>query len=887
MSQSQLVRIFILLTLSLVACDPGQPVAVSPMDAGVDVDMQPVQQDQAVPDLGVDLAVEVDALTVDASLPDYVEDLEPNIPPESMKVTVTGDGDLFRLYWWRGGRMWQRAFTANFEAALGDEERIETVVDHAAPTFLRFIPPYTEPTRVLRPTTWPNDEAGYLVMFQDDAWQSYHLSSSDQSALLFTSDALKFADHNFGPTAPSSAIIAGVVDGRVQTVQPTLPAVLKPVGERDAPLPVDIAPMGHLWLLGYSDGHCASFTSAEGMGDEVGNWRCFADSDTHILGRASLASDDQGPAMVSHRAHTLHVWDPRPGLVTNPWLINPTFEMSQEGMVSTALPEGWGMHEALGHQVLDLGDYTVTFHGRQAQTLVYIATSEETTYWVLVSRSRIVVVEKLPAAISALLVLNTEPVHLLWDGVEGRLNAVPLSLYAQEPLLSTAPNACASRSPESCGLADADCDGDAEGGICCPFVYAHSDVSTLSETGAFEGPWFVSKSDLGALLAVHRAGRIELMHATNQSDQCFACVSGVGPIALFTHTDAVVAVVSSSADGGVDCPSACSVINVVQTETPLDGSDEDPETDEDVAGVDENSGGSAGEPPTPDDETEAVTSSVSDLLIVHPTPGQLVVQPLECEAHLLESAGTDDGVRILAFCLDRALEYQVLEGVLSETPLTIDIGVEPAVWVGPQTKRIIGGRYVAQWLTAHGDDLTLKAWSFGVDGLIEDVVPEVLSTLPVEGRLLPIRRPITEIGLITRISQDHQRLELLSGHQWVNIPSHLWVQSIQFSKYEDFALTVAALRDPTQPGFDPIEQTLAVYGHDLGGIDSPWGQYLELESSAILGYSFQGAILPEWSHYSLEPNVWWSVGRDNVSPTVKRLGLSCEPTTRLEAQKSE
>ena len=166
-------------------------------------------------------------------------------------------------------------------------------------------------------------------------------------------------------------------------------------------------------------------------------------------------------------------------------------------------------------------------------------------------------------------------------------------------------------------------------------------------------------------------------------------------------------------------------------------------------------------------------------------------------------------------------------------------------------------------------------------------MPEVLVTLPLEARQLPIRFPITENGLITRLADANKRLEFLHDHQWINVPSHLWVESIQFSKYEDFALTVAALRDPTQPGFDPIEQTLAVYGHDLGGVDSPWGQHIELESSPILGYSFQGAILPEWSHYALDPNVWWSVGRDNVAPTIKRLGLNCEPTTRLEAQKSE
>ena len=96
-------------------------------------------------------------------------------------------------------------------------------------------------------------------------------------------------------------------------------------------------------------------------------------------------------------------------------------------------------------------------------------------------------------------------------------------------------------------------------------------------------------------------------------------------------------------------------------------------------------------------------------------------------------------------------------------------------------------------------------------------------------------------------------------------------------------ISVVALRDPTEPGFDPIEQTLAVYGHDLSGIDSPWGQYLELESTPSLVF-FQAA--PEWSHYDLEPNIWWSVGRDNVPPTIKRLGLACQPTSRLGSKGS-
>ena len=151
---------------------------------------------------------------------------------------------------------------------------------------------------------------------------------------------------------------------------------------------------------------------------------------------------------------------------------------------------------------------------------------------------------------------------------------------------------------------------------------------------------------------------------------------------------------------------------------------------------------------------------------------------------------------------------------------------------------------------------------------------------------MPIRMPILIDGLVTRKRTDIMRLEYLFDGDWRTVPSHLWARDIRFSKFEDFAISLTELRDPTAAGFDPIEQTLAVYAHDLSGIDSPWGQVLELESSPILGYSFQGAILPEWDHYSLEPDIWWAIGRDTVAPTIKRLGLSCQSTTRLTEQKS-
>ncbi|MGB0647166.1 MAG: hypothetical protein ACPGQS_08315 [Bradymonadia bacterium] len=860
------ISLFVVL---LVGCDPGQPVSVTPRDAAMVAD-QALEIDQDIPDMSVDAQV-VDMAAADAALPDYVEDLEPSVQPPATDLAVTGTGDLFRLFWWRGGRAWQRDVVIRRSTSLTDEEQIETLIDQSEPEFLRFVPPYEEGMNVLRPSAWPADEAGYLIAKFGDVWRSVHLSSQSDVPLPMTSDAVRLTEHDFGPSEPSSALVVGVVDGRVQTALASTPETTKPVGQRDAPLPVAVGPMGHLWLLAYGDGHCTSFTSESGMGEEVGNWRCFADSNTRLLGRGTLASDSSGPVLVSHTEHALHIWDPRPGVVTNPWLTSLENQMDDSAM-SSELPDGWTMQEQLGHQVLQVGEAQMSFHARRGQTIVYVAVDIDQAYWVLVNRHSVVVVEKTDGALSAWLALDATPTHVLWDGVEGVLNAVPLNTFAAVPVLSIPALACASRSAESCGLVDSDCDGDAEGGICCSYSYSHSDVSTLSESGAFSGPWFVSKSDLGALLAVSRASRIELMHVNNQTDQCFACVTGLGQIDHFAHTNAVIALLSTRGQAVGECPANCSTTLSIEAG---EGSDA-PSGESDEQGSDDpimNQG----------DDVEEPTEE--QVLLVHPTPGQLVTRSLPCRAEFLETANSDRGVRIIAVCAETAIEYEVVDGILSETPLTIALGEEPARWIGPQTRVIFGGRYVSQWLTAHGESMTLKRWSFGLDGLVEDIVPDALQALPQERRTAPIRLPVTDGGDFARLTSDGLGIEVLRGDAWVKVPSQLWVESVQFSRYEDFAISVVALRDPAEPGFDPIEQTLAVYGHDLSGIDSPWGQYLELESTPILGYSFQGAVLPEWSHYDLEPNIWWSVGRDNVAPTIKRLGLACQPTARLEAQK--
>ena len=344
--------------------------------------------------------------------------------------------------------------------------------------------------------------------------------------------------------------------------------------------------------------------------------------------------------------------------------------------------------------------------------------------------------------------LDATPTHLLWDGVEGVLNAVPLNTFVSVPLLSLPADACASRSAESCGLADADCDGDAEGGICCSYSYAHSDVSTLNLSGAFEGPWFVSKSDLGALLAVSRTSRIELMHVNNQTDQCFACVTGLGQITHFAHTNAVIALLSNRREAVGECPVTCATTLSVEAGESGPTSEEmtdDQEPDDEMM----NEG----------DEIEQMTDD--QVLVIHPTPGQLVTRSLPCKAELLETANSDNGVRMIAICAQTAIEYEVVDGILSEMPLTIDLGEEPASWIGPQTRVIVGGRYVSQWLTAHGESMTLKRWSYGIDGLSRGCARDLAGIIPEE-RSVPIRLPATDGG-DARLTIDGLGIEVLRG----------------------------------------------------------------------------------------------------------------------------
>lgn len=911
-------RLFICLFSCLLfwACEPGTPVAVRLNDMALSPDMALLESDMTQPDLSIDMAI-VDAMILDAEIPDYVEELAPSVAPDLNKVFITGQKDQFQLSWWLGGRLWTRSLLADLAPSPVDEAIELAVLEHSDPVMRRFVPPFIGQAYPLRPAGWPASASGYLLIDTAEAWLNYDLSSTEEPFALTLDPGLAvIADRTFGPTSPSSVLVVGQISDRVHAVGPHASDEAQPVGERDAPMPVGVSAMGHLWLFAYGDGHCISFTAQDtGVGEEVGNWKCFSDDRTHVLGRDSFSSDTQGPAMVRHHDDELRIWDPRPGVVTDPNLvIGPT--MSEDSTVtSDALPANWTLHEELGHQVINTGGASLSFVGRFGATLAYTTVSaavaqgetdmdemesgndadapsdasepdssaegandneasedsdlsneemqpegnEQTTeYWVLVSRDAVVVMERLPTSLGAFLVLDAEPAHLIWDGLNGELIGVPINAFTRTPLLPVEPDSCPGRSVEACGLADMDCDGDSEGGLCCPFSYAHSDVSTLSLPGAFQGDWFVSKTDLGALLAGFRRDRIEFLHVEGDSDTCFACATGLGALKAFAHSDAVVAVVAERTETEMGCPDTCSVSVVVP---------------DDASAVDAN-------------EMEGSIEPNTDLILVHPSAGQLVFRDPGCSVQFLESISNGVAVDIIALCEDRALIYQVVDGTLSETPLTVDLSDNPLVWVGPPIKYIHGGRYAAEWLTAHGNEHILKAWRFSVDGLVEIPLPNAIANLGSQQRTMPIRMPILIDGLVTRKRTDLMSLEYLFDGDWRTLPSHLWARDIRFSKFEDFAISLTELRDPTAPGFDAIEQTLAVYAHDLSGIDSPWGQLLALESSPILGYSFQGVVLPEWDHYALEPNIWWAIGRDTVAPTIKRLGLSCQSTGRLVDQKA-
>ena len=285
------------------------------------------------------------------------------------------------------------------------------------------------------------------------------------------------------------------------------------------------------------------------------------------------------------------------------------------------------------------------------------------------------------------------------------------------------------------------------------------------------------------------------------------------------------------------------------------------------------------------DEATMETESTARKLVIHPTAGVLELLDPPCSITHLETLATVSDTLIVALCNDRFVTYRVVGGILQPEVEESAVEAEQYRWIGPPIKRIVEGRLVTDWLTASGEDFAIKAWRLSAEGIVERPLSTQLQNMDATQREIPMREAISEGGYIARVMQESQTLERWTGTEWMVIPSHLWVQEIHFSKYEDVAVVVAAERDPTAPNFDPIEQTLTVFIHDLRNIDSPWGQHLELETGSLLGYSFQGLSLPEWSHFALEPNIWWAVGRDEEPPTIKRLGLNCQMTNRHVGEK--
>ena len=135
------------------ACDRGIPVPVEATDAVVFSDSGIAQiADQAVVvDASLDAATDANDVTLatdvqmdislppDTGVPDYVESLEPNVEPLPGHLFVTGQGDAFDLFWWRGGRFWRRSVTARLAPSLDYEALMETELSLTMPPTLYFL----------------------------------------------------------------------------------------------------------------------------------------------------------------------------------------------------------------------------------------------------------------------------------------------------------------------------------------------------------------------------------------------------------------------------------------------------------------------------------------------------------------------------------------------------------------------------------------------------------------------------------------------------------------------------------------------------------------------------------------------------------------------------
>ena len=136
----------------------------------------------------------------------------------------------------------------------------------------------------------------------------------------FTGERLLNGKRAYGPNSGRQSLVIGRLADRVHTKSLANAQQPVPLAQRNVPTPQSIGSAGHVWLLAYADGHCSNHQADEEIGEELGNWRCFANENTHLLGRGGLSDDRHGasPILVSHDEDRLMLWDARPGIVTDP-----------------------------------------------------------------------------------------------------------------------------------------------------------------------------------------------------------------------------------------------------------------------------------------------------------------------------------------------------------------------------------------------------------------------------------------------------------------------------------------------------------------------------------------------------------------------------------------
>ena len=286
---------------------------------------------------------------------------------------------------------------------------------------------------------------------------------------------------------------------------------------------------------------------------------------------------------------------------------------------------------------------------------------------------------------------------------------------------------------------DADCDGFSEGGLCCPFAYAHSSVTTLNDRGSFNGSWYVSKSDPwchGCWRAQRSFGNAALRRRfTDLLRLCEWLKRYYG----FFHVGAVVAAFGQTVTGETSsCPANCTV-----------------SVELDVPTV---------------DEATMETESSAHKLVIHPTAG--VVEQLDppCSIIHLETLATSSDTIIAALCADRFVTYRVVGGILQPEVEESAVEAEQYRWIGPPIKRIVEGRLVTDWLTASGEDFVIKAWRLSAEGIVERPLSTQLQNMDASQREIPMREAISEGGYIARVMQESKTLERWTGTEWMVIP---------------------------------------------------------------------------------------------------------------------